>query len=145
MQLRAYALVQLKTIIITCFKLYILFFLKKMLKLYMVLAHIIFKPQISKICNGFSFFIYVCVCVCARVRDLEFSVNLDCAENFFQHICVSVSGSHVLFIEPTNTFFSKIFIKTGSHNTIHIFKNYFVTVFSVFSNKRYLNKPLIGF
>ena len=35
--------------------------------------------------------------------------------------------------------------KTGSHDTIHIFKNYFATVFSVFSNKRYPNRPLLIF
>ena len=29
--------------------------------------------------------------------------------------------------------FSKFFFKTGTHDTIHIFKNYFTTVFSVFS------------
>ena len=36
-------------------------------------------------------------------------------------------------------------IKNGSHDTIHTFKNYFATVFSVFSfskNKFYLNGPL---
>ena len=32
--------------------------------------------------------------------------------------------------------------KFGSYDTIHIFKNYFVTVFSIFSNKRYPNRPL---
>ena len=42
-------------------------------------------------------------------------------------------------------FSAKIFIKTGSYRTIHTFKNYFVTVFSVFSNKWYLNRPLISF
>ena len=45
--------------------------------------------------------------------------------------------------DPQTSFFSKIFIKNGSHGTIYTFKNYFVAVFSVFSNKRYLNKPLI--
>ena len=29
--------------------------------------------------------------------------------------------------------YSKKYIKNGSHGTIHTFKNYFVTVFSVFS------------
>ena len=36
------------------------------------------------------------------------------------------------------------FIKNGSYDTIHTFKNYFATVFSVFSfqqNKRYPNGP----
>ena len=44
---------------------------------------------------------------------------------------------------PTNTFFNKIFIKTEFHDTIHTFKNYFVTVFLIFnfSNKSYLNRP----
>ena len=32
----------------------------------------------------------------------------------------------------------KFFFKIGSHDTIHTFKIYFVTVFSVFSNKQYL-------
>ena len=31
------------------------------------------------------------------------------------------------------SFFSKTFIKNGSYGTIHTFKNYFATVFSVFS------------
>ena len=30
----------------------------------------------------------------------------------------------------------KFFFKTESHGTIHTFKNYFTTVFSVFNNKR---------
>ena len=50
--------------------------------------------------------------------------------------------SHVLFTGLVNTDFSKFFFKTGSHDTIHTVKNYFVTVFSVFSNKRYPNKSL---
>ena len=35
------------------------------------------------------------------------------------------SGSHVLFTRPTSTFFSQNNFKTGPHNTIHTFKNYF--------------------
>jgi len=39
-------------------------------------------------------------------------------------------------------FFNHFFIKNGSYDTIHIFKNYFATVFSVFSkNKLYPNRP----
>ena len=34
---------------------------------------------------------------------------------------------------PVNTEFSKYNFKTESHGTIHIFKNYFVIVFSVIS------------
>ena len=57
----------------------------------------------------------------------------------FSCICVQLSGSCALFTRPTSTFFNKIFIKIGSYDTIHIFKNYFVTVFSVFNNKQYQN------
>ena len=52
------------------------------------------------------------------------------------------SGSRALFTRPASTFFHKNF-KTGSHSTIHTFKNYFAILFSVFSNKRYPNRPLV--
>ena len=50
--------------------------------------------------------------------------------------------------DPQTSFFSKIFIKNGFYSTIHIFKNYFTTVFSVLSfqfqqNKFYPNEHLI--
>ena len=54
-----------------------------------------------------------------------------------------ISGFYVLFMRPTNLNF---FIKNRSHDTIYIFKNYFDTVFSVFSfsnNKFNPNKPNI--
>ena len=60
-----------------------------------------------------------------------------------QHVCVFLCESHALFIGPVNTDFSKINFKTGSHGTIHTFKNYFVTIFLVFSNKRYPNRLLV--
>ena len=41
---------------------------------------------------------------------------------------------YVLFLAKKN-------FKIGSHGTINTFKNYFITVFLVFSNKRYLNRP----
>ena len=53
---------------------------------------------------------------------------------------------HALFMGPTATLFKKKKIKNGSHGTIHTFKNYFVTVFSVFNfskNKLYPNGPLM--
>ena len=46
--------------------------------------------------------------------------------------------------DPQTSFFTQTFIKNGSHDTIHTFKNYFTTVLLVFSfqqNKRYLNTP----
>ena len=39
----------------------------------------------------------------------------------------------VLFTNPQISLFSNFFIKNGSHDTIHIFKNYFATAFSVFN------------
>ena len=50
-------------------------------------------------------------------------------------------------MDPQITLFNNIFIKNGSHGTIYTFKNYFATVFSVFSfqfqqNKFYPNRPL---
>ena len=50
--------------------------------------------------------------------------------------------------DPQTSLFSNFFIKNGFHGTIHTFKNYFVTVFSIFNfqqNKRYLNTLLIFF
>lgn len=42
-------------------------------------------------------------------------------------------GSRALFTGPASTDFSKFFFKIGSHGTIHTFKNYFSTVFSIFN------------
>ena len=73
---------------------------------------------------------YVCIHVPASASTFCFF--------FFLERGVSMALCHtnrfrVLFIRPTNIFFSNFFIKNGSHITIHTFKNYFVTVFSVFS------------
>ena len=46
-------------------------------------------------------------------------------------------------MEPQISLFSNFFIKNGSHGTIHIFKNYFATVF--FSFQLYPNGPYISF
>ena len=58
---------------------------------------------------------------------------------FFFEKCISVAvvaflvGS-VHYLRDLQTFFlNKILIKNGSHDTIHTFKNYFVTMFLVFS------------
>ena len=59
-----------------------------------------------------------------------------CALRFF-------FGFRALFMGPASTDFNKFFFKTGSHSTILTFKNYFVIVFSVFSNKQYSNKSLV--
>ena len=57
---------------------------------------------------------------------------------------------YALFMVPQTPLFINFFTKNGSHNTIHTFKNYFATVFSLFSfqfqqNKFYPNKPLLFF
>ena len=76
--------------------------------------------------------------VCKRTL----SEHLD-TDDFPQSLCLaSVSGSRALFTRTTNLFFSKIFIKNESHDTIYTFKNCFATVFSVFSNKQYPNRSL---
>ena len=49
---------------------------------------------------------------------------------------------HAPFMDPQISLFNNFFIKNGSHDTIHTFKNYFATVFSIsiFSfNKNKLN------
>ena len=54
----------------------------------------------------------------------------------------------VLFTDPLIPLFSNFFIKNGSYGTIYTFKNYFATVFLVFSfqfqqNKFYPNRHLV--
>ena len=69
-------------------------------------------------------------------------LGLDCDEkqqNARQHF---LCGSRALFIVLASADFSKFFFKIGSYGIIYTFKNYFVTVFSVFSNKRYPNRIL---
>ena len=54
------------------------------------------------------------------------------------------SRFRALFMGFISTLFRKN-IKNGSHGTIHTFKNYFITMFLVFSfqqNKLYPNRPL---
>ena len=48
--------------------------------------------------------------------------------------------TYALFTDPQITLFSNFFIKNRSHGTIHTFKNYFATVFSVFSFQFQQNK-----
>ena len=47
----------------------------------------------------------------------------------FQHIGETVYWSQ----DQQTSLFSNFFIKNGSYGTIHIFKNYFITVFSIFN------------
>ena len=51
----------------------------------------------------------------------------------FQHFREIPVGLVHYSRDPQTHFFNKIFIKNKSHGTIHIFKNYFTIVFSIFS------------
>ena len=61
------------------------------------------------------------------------------------HVCIFFFWSRALFTGPANKDFSKFFFKIWSHGTIHTFKNDFTTVFLVFSNKQYPNRPIDEF
>ena len=51
-------------------------------------------------------------------------------------------SSHIsAFLGDKNHYSRTKNVKNGSHGTIHTFKNYFVTVFSVFNFQLYLNGP----
>ena len=56
-------------------------------------------------------------------------INSNC--NFWPVFCEQYICA--LFTEQQISFFIKFFIKNRSYSTIHTFKNYFITVFSVFS------------
>ena len=49
------------------------------------------------------------------------------------YILLKNSGSCALFTGPVSTFFRKENFKIGSQNTIYLFKNYFIIVFSIFN------------
>ena len=69
------------------------------------------------------------------------SIRLDSGHVFFFEKSVyAFPVGLVHYLRDSQTFFfNKIFIKNQSYDIIYTFKIYFVTVFSVFSNKRYLN------
>ena len=64
---------------------------------------------------------------------VKLSERLDTVEMIFQLRPVFVSGPVHCLRDPQTSFFNKTFIKNGSYGTIYPFKNYFVTVFSIFS------------
>ena len=73
--------------------------------------------------------------VCSYISERP-SVSLDRVEKYFQMCCAFFSGSYVLFTRSTSTLFSQKKKKIiGFYGIIHTFKNYFATVFSVFSNE----------
>ena len=50
----------------------------------------------------------------------------------FSHFFQQISAHCALFTDPQISLFNYFFIKNGSHDTIHTFKNYFVIVFFSF-------------
>ena len=91
-----------------------------------------------------GYFLLISFCIWKHKILLLLSLRLGSA------FCACPSGSvfscesRALFTGLTSTIFSNFFFKIESHDTIYTFKNYFATVFSVFSNKWYPNKPLIS-
>ena len=51
-------------------------------------------------------------------------------------ICVFLCGFRALFTGLASTNFNKFFFKIESYDTIYTFKNYFVIVFLILSNKQ---------
>ena len=77
----------------------------------------------------------LCVCV-ARLHFLLLF--------FFSSRFALGRGQLLLFTYCSSTVRAFKNIKNGFHSTIHIFKNYFATVFPVFSkNKLYPNGPIM--
>ena len=75
----------------------------------------------------FSFFFFFFFFTHFREGETKFTVyetNVTVHALFWYCLC-TVHGTHSYFIQKN--------IKNGSHSTIYTFKNYFVTVFSVFS------------
>ena len=66
-----------------------------------------------------------------------------------EHVCVCAfcwknMGLTALFTDAQKSYKHRFQYKFGSHSIIHTFKNYFATVFSIFSNKQYPNRPLVS-
>ena len=64
-------------------------------------------------------------------KKLMLGVRLPNIEIIFQLCFVFFWGPMTLFIGPPNSAKCKFLGKFKSHSTIHIFKNYFITVFSI--------------
>ena len=65
----------------------------------------------------------------------QLSERLDAAEMIFQLRPATVNEFVHCLRNLQTFFFSKTFIKNESHDTIHTFKIYFTTVFSVFNHQ----------
>ena len=91
------------------------------------------KPVHLHLAFLFFKFIYCCTCFWIETKLLFTHTKL-----LFIHCSHTI---HALYMRSITTLFrKKKSIKNGSHGTTHTFKNYFATMFSVFSNKRYSNR-----
>ena len=79
------------------------------------------------------FFFFVLARVCETCGYCSYTVQWTVTTKFdFSHFFQPISALRALFMDSQISFFSNFFIKNGSHDTIHIFKNYFATVFFSF-------------
>ena len=76
----------------------------------------------------FSFFFFST----ARISTLGDKALFYTVHTLFIHYSCTVHGTHNQFIQKKNIYIY-IYIKNGSYGTIHTFKNYFATMFSIFS------------
>ena len=111
---------------------------------------------------GFEWFRRLCLCFLFFIFYFFYQKHMNIAASGSCVLCMGPTplsmSTHCLVMallvgpvycsrDPQISLFSNFFIKNESHDTIHTFKNYFVTVFSVFSfsiNKFNPNGPYIS-
>ena len=103
----------------------------KVVRLFVSLAFslFIFTPP-----HGYHYLVFVWIRICGSTfAFLSFFFFFLAA--CFEFLAVNSAPVHYSQVSQTSLF-RHFFIKNGSHSTIHTFKNYFATVFSVFSFKK---------
>ena len=75
----------------------------------------------------FFFFFFARVCETYGYCSCTVAAKFD-----FSHSFQPIRAHRALFMDQQISLFNNFFIKNGSHGTIHIFKNYFSTVFLSF-------------
>ena len=134
-------------VIISWFRIWIFIFDRKWCDGYELLSLIMTKKvsdQITRCMFGFTFSSHICVLrFCSFFIYFFFFTRFGETWLLFMYCSLNSNSKcwifcskqyiNVLFIDSQIPLFSNFFIKNGFHGTIYIFKNYFVTVFSVFS------------
>ena len=82
-----------------------------------------------------SAFFFFFSCCCARFLGDKTILFMNNSRRLltFQPSFINSVGPVNNIRDPQTSLFSNIFIKNGSHDTIYTFKNYFATVFLIFS------------